>query len=83
MLTKDERRAFNESERIFVYRMDEGLCQACLEEGKPEVEARVPWREYEADHVVPYAKGGPTEVANAQVLCRYHNRQKGATVVES
>ena len=80
MLTKDERRAFNEAERIFVYRVDEGLCQACLEEGKSQVEARVPWREYDADHVVPHAKGGPTDVMNAQVLCRYHNQQKGASV---
>lgn len=83
LLTKDERRAFNESERIFVYRVDEGLCQQCLQEGKPEIEARVPWREYEADHVVPHVKGGPTQVANAQVLCRYHNKQKGATVAQS
>jgi hypothetical protein len=80
VLTKDERRVFNEAERIFVYRMDEGLCQVCLEEGKSEIEARVPWREYDADHVVPHAKGGPTDVTNAQVLCRYHNKQKGASV---
>jgi hypothetical protein len=80
VLTKDERRVFNEAERIFVYRMDEGLCQVCLEEGKSEIEARVPWREYDADHIVPHAKGGPTDVTNAQVLCRYHNKQKGASV---
>lgn len=81
MLTKDERRAFNEAERIAIYRRDEGLCQVCLKEGKPVAEARVPWREYDADHVVAHAQGGATEVANAQVLCRYHNRQKGASPV--
>jgi len=79
MLTKDERRSFDEAERIFIYRRDNGLCQVCLEEGKPEAEARVPWREYDADHIIPHTKGGATDVANAQVLCRYHNRQKGAT----
>lgn len=83
MLTKDERRVFNEAERIFVYRVYEGLCQACLKEGKSEVEARVPWREYETDHVIPHARGGRTDVSNAQVLCRYHNDQKGATVPQN
>lgn len=82
MLTKDERRAFSELERILVYRRDKGLCQACLAEGKPELEARVAWSEYETDHVVPHARGGMTEKANAQVLCGFHNAQKGAKVVE-
>ena len=77
MLSKDERRAFNEAERIAIYRRDEGLCQMCLTEGKPEREARVPWSEFDADHVIPHARGGGTVVENGQVLCRYHNRSKG------
>jgi len=76
MLTKDERRGFSEAERIAIYRRDNGLCQRCLAEGKPQREARVPWSEYEADHVIPHSKGGLTDVENAQVLCRYHNQQK-------
>lgn len=80
MLTKDARRAFSEAERIAVYRRDRGLCQMCLQEGKSEKEARVPWSEYQTDHVIPHSKGGQTHVANAQVLCRYHNQSKGATV---
>jgi hypothetical protein len=78
MLTKDERRAFSEAERIQIYRRDNGLCQVCLAEDKPEKEAQVPWSEYQADHVIPHSKGGRTAVENAQVLCRYHNQQKGA-----
>ncbi len=35
------------------------------------------WVSYDADHVVPHSKGGQTLVENAQVLCRYHNQQKG------
>lgn len=77
-VAKDSRRAFNESERISIYRRDKGLCQLCLEEGKPEKEALVPWSEYQADHVVPHARGGQTDIANAQVLCAYHNQRKGA-----
>jgi Protein of unknown function DUF262/HNH endonuclease len=81
ILTKDERRAFNEAERISIYRRDNGLCQICLTEGKPEKECVVSWQEYDSDHVIPHAKGGKTEVINAQVTCRYHNQRKGATVV--
>jgi hypothetical protein len=74
MLAKDERRAFDEAERIAIYRRDEGLCSMCIEEGKPEAEARVPWREFDADHVLPHARGGRTVIENGRVLCRYHNR---------
>jgi hypothetical protein len=77
MLTKDERRIFSEAERIKIYRRDKGVCQMCLQEGKPEREARVSWSEYEADHVIPHVKGGKTVIQNAQVLCRYHNEIKG------
>jgi hypothetical protein len=80
MLTKDDGRAFNEGERIQIYRNDEGLCQICLAEGKPAAEALVPWSEYEADHVVPHVRGGRTNPENAQVLCVYHNRSKGGTL---
>lgn len=78
MLTKDERRAFSEAERIAIYRRDNGLCRACLEEGKPEREAAVSWSDFEADHVIPYVKGGATAIWNGQLLCREHNRRKGA-----
>jgi len=78
LLTKDERRSFSEAERIRVYRRNNGLCQECLAEGKPDKEAQVPWSEYQTDHVVPHARGGPTVMENAQVLCRYHNARKGA-----
>jgi hypothetical protein len=80
MKTKDERRGFSEAERIRIYRRDQGLCQQCLEEGKPEKEARVSWSGYEADHVLPHSRGGQTTVDNGRVLCQYHNRSKGARV---
>lgn len=77
---KDSERAFSEADRIAVYRRDEGLCQLCLEEGRSEEEALVPWSEYETDHVLAHSKGGKTVQANAQVLCRMHNRKKGSKV---
>ncbi|MBL7106382.1 MAG: DUF262 domain-containing protein [Phycisphaerae bacterium] len=80
ILTKDDRRSFNESERILIYRRDNGLCQECLKEEKPEKECRVPWSDYDADHVVPHSKGGVTNVDNAQLLCRCHNQKKSNKV---
>lgn len=34
----------------------------------------------EADHIVPWARGGPTTPANCQALCQVHNLQKSARV---
>ena len=80
MLTKDNKRAFSEADRIAIFLRDNGICQQCLDEGKPEAEARVSWKKFEADHVIPHSCGGSTEVWNGQVLCQYHNRLKGAHV---
>jgi hypothetical protein len=80
LLAKDTRRAFSEAERIRLYRDQGGLCQECLRKGCGEKEALVPWSEYEADHVIPHAKGGETSMENAELLCRAHNRTKGARV---
>jgi hypothetical protein len=76
----DNKRLFNEAEKIIIYRRDKGLCQQCLNDGKPENEAQVTWTQYQADHIFPYAKGGQTTIDNAQVLCAYHNVRKSATV---
>ena len=77
---KDTKRAFDESERILLYRVYDGLCQECVREEKPKSECLVPWHEFEADHVVPHSKGGQTVLDNAELLCRTHNRKKGAAV---
>lgn len=76
IIAKDDKRNFNEAEKIAIYRRDKGLCQECVREGKPEKEARVSWSEYEADHILAHTRGGATEISNAQVLCRPHNRRK-------
>ena len=51
--------------------------QMCLAEDKPEKEARVSWRQYQTDHILPWIKGGETTEENAQVLCQRHNGSKG------
>lgn len=78
LTTVDDKRLFNEAEKIKIYRRDNGLCQQCLKEGKPEKEATVTWTQYQADHIFAHTKGGKTEIENAQVLCKYHNAKKGA-----
>jgi len=77
LLLKDSQRTFNEVQRIAIYRRDKGLCQICLKEGKSPPEALVSWSDYDADHIVAHIKGGVTQPENAQVLCKYHNLQKG------
>ena len=76
---KDSNRAFNESQRIKIYRDYRGLCQGCIADGKPDDEALVSWSQYEADHIFAHAKGGATSIDNGQLLCKFHNRSKGAS----
>lgn len=79
LVSKDESRAFNEGERIEIYRRDKGVCQLCINEGLLEDEAQVPWDKYQADHILAWSKGGKTDLNNAQLLCSRHNQSKGAT----
>jgi hypothetical protein len=79
LTTFDKQRGFNEAQKIRIYRRDNGLCQHCLRDGKPESEAQVSWSQYQADHILAYIKGGQTNEENAQVLCTYHNASKGAS----
>ncbi len=75
---KDTQRAFDESQRIAIYRRDRGMCQQCLADGYGDKASTVLWSEYEADHILAYSHGGETDLTNAQLLCKRHNRQKGA-----
>jgi Protein of unknown function DUF262/HNH endonuclease len=77
LATLDSKRTFNEAERIHIYRIQDGLCQECLKAGLPNEEARVSWSRYQADHIIPWIKGGRTEGWNGQVLCTPHNASKG------
>lgn len=76
LIEKDTKRAFSELERIIIYRKANGICLECLAEGKNETEAQVSWSDYQADHVIPHAKGGQTSLENAQLLCSVHNQRK-------
>ena len=75
---RDPQRNFTYAERIKIYRKNKGICQKCLEEKKDEEASYVPWKQFEADHLIAHIKGGKTTIENGQVLCRFHNRSKGA-----
>lgn len=76
----DSKRSFNEADRIRIYRENEGICKECKKEKKSDKDSTVPWVEFEADHIYPHSKGGPSETWNGQVLCRHHNRKKSNTI---
>lgn len=80
LIEKDKKRVFSELERIIIYRKGKGFCQQCLREGKAENEAKVSWSDYQADHIIPHAKGGKTILENGELLCSYHNQSKGASI---
>ncbi len=85
LMQKDTKRAFDESQKINIYVKDKGICKSCYEEFKgqgfseeeAEIKAKVSWSEYDADHIIPWIKGGGTTEEEGQVLCKHHNRSKG------
>ena len=67
------RRRFNRSERNALYLAGAGRCALCGDD------LSVGWH---ADHVLPFSRGGATDVVNGQALCPACNLSKGDTVVE-
>ena len=65
----DKLRDFTESQRKQIFARDNHKCVECGSEEK-----------LEADHKLPWSKGGETTVDNGQTLCEYHNRSKSDKV---
>jgi len=72
VLDGDERwlniRAFTKSQISTVFERQGGVCPIC--------DKVFELSEMEADHVVPWSKGGKTSIENCQMLCRADNRKK-------
>jgi len=72
VLTGEERhlniRAFSESMRREAYERQKGVCPKCRK--------KFDIGDMEADHVKPWHKGGNTNAANCQMLCKDDNRRK-------
>ena len=74
ILTRDEKhlnlRSFPDDIRRMVYEKQNGECAECGESFDCD--------DMEADHITPWIEGGKTVKENCQMLCRTHNRRKGA-----
>lgn len=79
LIAKDTQRAFNEAERIAIYRSGKALCIACKSEGKSDEEATIAWNEYEADHVVPHSKGRSNVIGQRSTPLPLSQSIKGRT----
>lgn len=77
VLGGDERclsiRAFTPSERRAAYERQGGTCPICCSNG---ILTHYELEEMEADHIMPWSKGGKTKVENCQMLCKACNRKK-------
>ena len=67
---KDPQRLFTEDQRIAIYHKDKGICQLCGEVVDFD-------NDYEADHIIPFSKGGKTTVENGQTTHKLCNIKKG------
>lgn len=65
---KDPKRNFDDAQRQVIFRKNNGICQIC---GK-----QCEWNDWEADHIIPWSKGGKTCIENGQVLCVKCNSKK-------
>ena len=65
---KDSQRNFDEAQRQVIFRRDKGICQECG--------VKCEWNAWQADHIVPWSRGGKTIVSNGQVLCPSCNASK-------
>lgn len=61
-------RVFDEKTKQAVYARQKGICPVCTKHFE--------FHEMEADHIVPWHKGGKTTVENCQMLCMPDNRTK-------
>lgn len=70
LLLKDNNRTFSQDQRAVLYRLSGGKCQECGCEITEDA--------FEADHKIPWSKGGPTQISNGQALCISCNKKKSA-----
>lgn len=61
-------RAFTDTQKRTIYTQQAGKCACC---GK-----YFSYEEMEGDHILPWSKGGKTELQNLQMLCQDCNRRK-------
>lgn len=70
-------RTFDDDVKSEVYEQQKGICPFCQKEGKSKIHYEL--SEMQADHIVPWSKGGKTVKENCMMLCRFHNASKSDT----
>lgn len=86
VLSGDEKhlslRAFSDSIKRAVYEKQGGVCANSDGHIKgvkcPHENEKLELEQMEADHIIPWSKGGKTEKENCQMLCKECNRKKSA-----
>lgn len=86
LLSGDEKhlslRAFSDSIKRAVYEKQGGVCANSDGHIKgvkcPHENEKLELEQMEADHIIPWSKGGKTEKENCQMLCKECNRKKSA-----
>lgn len=68
------RRRFNSKERVALFLAAGGVCLNCGD-SLPKA--------WHGDHVVPWSRGGLTDVVNGQALCPRCNVEKGSATVHN
>lgn len=63
-------RKFLDRDKRTAYEKQKGVCPICGN--------HFDFKDMEADHIIPWSKGGKTVADNCQMLCRVCNRDKGA-----
>lgn len=71
LIPRDKQRLFSPEQRTQLRHQAHGRC-----EHKPLIGRRCRQAGVEADHVIPWSRGGRTRLSNGQWLCRRHNRAK-------
>jgi len=71
ILRRDSKRLFSETQRRILWNgvRSDPLC--------PQCRSKLTWDDITIDHIMPWSKGGKTELRNGQVLCRSCNSKKG------
>lgn len=70
-------RAFDNATKRTVYERQDGHCPYCdKEQGGENIGRKYSITEMEADHIIPWSKGGKTTIENCQMLCKKHNNLK-------
>ena len=75
VLTRNEKylniRKFTNNQIREAYERQKGICPMCTPPNN-----HYELNEMEADHIIPWSKGGKTTADNCQMLCKDHNRKK-------